>query len=330
MQPVLDRFSTVDLQQTLSARAHLKALAAIARERGWTLVVLKGAVAVSEGVTTHLWDVDVLVRPEHAQPLAREIATRLGLRAESSATQRHLAPLSAQHVLAVEIHQSIDSRRTSLTTQAWERIRPLTSVPGLFRLAPPDHVAHMLAHVVVDHPDRRGRLRDTVLLRRAIAECSAEDLEAVRDHLSRSVHARELGEQLDFARAFAGGKPAQDPYELVAFTNFWMSEHLQRGWRGRVPIWKDIYGTVWVWASALVAARPVRQWLLDALLTPTADRSRLAATSWLERHAPRLGRALRLTLRTIHYAMAGTVALPIAVAVRYAASRAGAKTGSSS
>jgi hypothetical protein len=323
--PVLHQFATIDLQQSLSARAQLATLAAIAREREWPLVVLKGSVAASEGRPIHLLDVDVLARPEHAEALVDELARRANLRFERYAAPRHLAPMAAPFSVPVEIHLSIDSRWTRLTGPAWSRIVPLDGAPGLFRLAPRDHLLHMLSHVVVDHPDRRGRLRDAILLRQALGECSAPDLDDLAREIAGSVYATELSQQLEFIRGMAAGDPNSDRYEKAAFAHFWLSERMQRGSREQIPLWRQIYGTVWIWAMSLVAGWRVRQWLLDGLHTPSADLSRFPVTAWLERRAPRAGRALRVCLRAIHYLLAGAFAWPMAIAARRAAKRAGAR-----
>ncbi|HEU4451765.1 MAG TPA: hypothetical protein VFR81_01860, partial [Longimicrobium sp.] len=70
---VLRERSTVELQRVLSARAELRRVAVLLRERGWPGLVLKGAASALLGEPVDLADVDVLVKTEHAEGLAEAL-----------------------------------------------------------------------------------------------------------------------------------------------------------------------------------------------------------------------------------------------------------------
>ncbi|MBI4503730.1 MAG: nucleotidyltransferase family protein [Gemmatimonadetes bacterium] len=316
---LLDDRVRADTQRTLSTRGQLAVIGALARERSWPAVVLKGGVAAAAGEPIHLADVDVLVRTEHAASFATELSHRLGVTVEGRPTVRHLAAIAAPHALPVELHTSIDNRWTALTETAWHRILPLDGLPGLSRLAPRDHLWHMLTHVVIDHPDRRGRLRDALLIGAALAECTAEEEREMEQEIARLPYARPLADQLAFARRLTQRQRASDPFELVAFTNFWMLERERLRRIPRTPIGELIYPTVWHWVIALVAGWSNRQRLVDGLHEDSPSPSRLRVTAWLERHVPPVGKALRLGVRAIQYAVAFVLAWPLARQVRRAA-----------
>jgi hypothetical protein len=322
---VLDQAATADMQRSLAARAQLVSLASLAKQVGWTVVVLKGSVAVADGRPNHLQDVDILVQPVRAGEVAREIATRLGLRPEGREKSRHLPILGGDAALPVEVHRSIDTRDTRLTERAWSRIIPLAGVPGLFRLSPVDHCLHLLTHVAIDHPDRRGRLRDALVLRDALKECSERDSQAIEREARQSRYATALLDELRFARGLAEGK-SFDPFEPSAFTSYWLVERSLPWSREAFPALDHVYGTVWQWVLMRASGWPAKRWLIDSLREPPADLSELGFVAFLERRLPPLGRGVRLAVRALHYAIALCCAWPIAIFARRAAARAGAET----
>jgi hypothetical protein len=322
---VLAKYAISDIQRALSARAQVAAIGAIAREKGWPVVLLKGAAAAAEQRSIYLMDVDVLVRAEHAAPLAAELIRDGRFASGGSASPRHIPPLGSPFALPVEIHTSIDNRWTTLTRRAWGRGRivPLEGLPGLWRLDPVDHVLHVLGHVVMDHPERRGRLRDTVLLMWALEGLPASATVEIASWIDHNPYVKPLTDQLEFAGGIARGEPRPDPFEAAAFARYWILERRERWNPLRLRFWEDLYPTTWYWVMALASGWSSRTWVLDGLLEPSAAPSFLGVTAWLERRAPRAGRALRVALRAAHYSLTFVVSLPIARIVRREARRAG-------
>jgi len=322
---ILDEGVRDDAQRSLSTRGQLATIAAIARERSWPVVVLKGAAAAATGNPVHMVDVDVLVKEEYAVELARELSTRLGVTMEGRPSPRHLAPIGTPHALPVEIHTSIDNRWTALTERAWQNIVPLDNLSGLSRLSPRDHTLHMLTHVVIDHPDRRGRLRDSLLIGSALAECDADAKREIARVIGSIPYAKYLGQQLDFAQALAEYRAEADPFEMAAFSRFWMVDRERTRRPPGTALWGELYPTMWHWVIGQAAGWSNRQRMLDGLHELSAAPSALPLTAWLERHASPVGRTLRLAIRAAQYILTYILAWPLARAIRRDARRAGVK-----
>src|SRR5262245_33125871 len=245
--PELERFATADLQRSLAARSQLASIAALALEKSWKIVVLKGCVSIVEGRYSFLQDIDLLVSPELAREVAGKIRSRLGLSPGGRLKTRHLPTMGGPDALPVEVHFSLDGQGGSDTQAAWSRIVPLPGVPGLWRLAPVDHCLHVLTHTVVDHPDRRGRLRDLLVLRDALAQCSPHDVDHIVREVGKNPYAGPLLNQLTLVREWEKQAPV-DPFERPAFVSYWLTEHgLPWPRRALPPSWDHIYGTVWQW-----------------------------------------------------------------------------------
>ena len=324
--PVLDRFALTETQRTLSARARLHAVAEIARRHGWRVVALKGAVAAAEQ-TTSLLDVDLLATPEVAPLLLEELSSRIGLPPEGPVSRRHLATLGGDSMLAIEVHQNIDNRWIRLTEQAWNRIVPFAAVPGLYRLNPRDHVTHMLSHVVVDHPERRGRLRDSLLLLQGLVECSQDERKAIAAECERNPHRDALLKELRLAEGLGGDESAFAMLESEAFSRFWLFQRVGTGAAQRSSSWKTMENSIWTASMASVSGWPLWQMLKDGLHEPSAGRSEFGPTAFLERRLPRAGRGARVGLRALHYGIALAIGLPLGWRVKRAAHRAGVRTG---
>ena len=316
---VLASYLRNDAQLTLSARLQLGLIAQIAREHDWQIVVVKGGAAALDGTTLHLLDIDVLIRPEDAAALSRELALRVGDASGGNATARHLAPMGSQLGVPIEIHTNIDNRWVPLTATAWSRVRPAPGHPGLWRLDPRDHLLHQLGHAIIDHPERRGRLRETLLIRQALRECGPEDVEDVARLLAKTPYAAHLDQQLRFSRDLGD---APDPFETAAFARFWfMAREKPIPTGGGVR--NIMEPTVWLWIIGLASGWSNRQWVFDCLLATSEVPSKLRFTAWLERRAGLLGRALRIIQRAAHFGTAFILAWPLTFRIRRAARRVG-------
>jgi hypothetical protein len=163
-----------EMQRALSARAQILAIGRRAEVLGERVIVLKGGVAAVEGQPLDLLDVDVLARPGAAHVIAgilREQDYRSGNEPED---HRHLAQRTAPFSLPVEVHREVPEAAD--TAVLWERAVTLPNGPGLAKLAAADHLWYLLFHSVVMHPERRGRIRDLLLMGHAYRACSADDV----------------------------------------------------------------------------------------------------------------------------------------------------------
>ena len=185
---VLRERATVELQRVLSARAELRRVAVLLRERGWPGVVLKGAACALLGEPLDLADIDVLVRTEHAEGLAGALGGAGGHRPVGAhveagrAGQWHLAGMAAPSAVPVEIHYDLPQLGA---VEPWEGTVE-TSQAGLRALAPPLHLWHVLVHGAFHHPERCGSLRELLLLRAALRACSPAELREVETRIDAS------------------------------------------------------------------------------------------------------------------------------------------------
>jgi hypothetical protein len=290
----------------LAARAQLRRVGVLARDAGLEVVVLKGGVPLLRGADgPRLMDVDLLARPADAAALAARLDAA-GHQAHGRAAAHRLAVRAAEHEMPVEIHTVVPG----LSTDVWARVRP---VPGsaLRVLHPADHLLFLLQHSAVQHVDRRGRLRDLLVMAEALAHCAPADLDEVRAALAADRHGGVLARQLEMAQALAGGGPVRDPFELTAAGTYLMDTLLER--RALGPSLRDL---VWQAGSAAVARRAgAPAGLGEAGLALPSATPVLAA---LRRRAPGLERALRVAVRrSREWAL-----LPVGLAVASRAERA--------
>jgi Uncharacterised nucleotidyltransferase len=213
----LERRGVAEAVNALSLRHEAAQLAGLLRARGWAGMVLKGGAAVlGRACEVDVRDLDLLVRPEHAQSLAADMDaagyTHEGPDFDPAASNRHeLAPRTRDGQILVELHFALAPR---LEGDPWTGAVPL-EVPGLFRMAPANHLWHVLLHGTLHHPERRGGLRDVLVAAAAVRWCAAGDLAEVerrcRAHPRGSLPARMLA----MARCVVEGASA-DPFRRQA------------------------------------------------------------------------------------------------------------------
>jgi hypothetical protein len=221
---VLERCATAELQRFLSVQAQTRLVGALLHERGWPGVVLKGAAhAVEGGEPLDAADVDVLLPREHAVEFAALLEERGGHRAlgtdaaGASGTGWQLATRLAEGGVQVEVH--FDVPFLAGEGDPWEATLP-TPVRGVLRLSPANHLWHVLVHGVVHHVDRRGSLRELLLLRSARAACGAEDLREVERRAAAHPAARPLRATLRMLEALAAGARPDDPFRALAAARY--------------------------------------------------------------------------------------------------------------
>lgn len=159
-----------DTTRALSARAQLRLLARLAGELGIEVIVLKGGADLARGMELRVADVDVLVRPEELTRLAEALDAG-GLVPQKQDGFWHLQPRTAEGALQVEIHRAVTGFDAPELVP-WGETAPLPGFEPLRALAPPDHAWTVLNQAVRNHPARRTRIRDLVMVRRALEACT--------------------------------------------------------------------------------------------------------------------------------------------------------------
>lgn len=230
----------------LAARGRLRRMQTVAAAQGLRILVLKGGVPLLHGAGgPRLLDVDVLCSAAHARALAAELETA-GYRGLGHAGAHRLAIRVAENDIPIEIHTAVPG----LPGPVWERAR---AVPGslLLTLHPADHLLHLLLHSVVQHADRRGRIRELLLIADAVERCAPADLDEVRAAAAREPEAGALAAQLEMALALIrrGGAPA-DAFQLTAAGTYVMGAAFPR-WGFRGPVLEF----AWLAGTAAVARR---------------------------------------------------------------------------
>jgi hypothetical protein len=266
-----------------AARVDMERIGALAVERGWKLVVLKGGAAVAQGADLHLADVDFLAAADAVSALASVIEAERGEGISSAREERFDA--RAHHEIGLEVHRSVSS--LGPTADVLAGAVPMDEIRGLWRLPAREQLWHVLFHAVVRHADRVARLRDLLLLRMTAGSCTASEIAAVEARAA----AEPLGEVLlaMLHLALTGGGAARTEsyvrgrYFLLARWR-WLGTHPRA--RG------DMRHLLSVSSLLLVPGR--RRVLGHYLLAPTDLPCRSSALNWLCAHAPPVGRVLRV------------------------------------
>lgn len=301
-----------ELQRVLSARAALHQIRAIARRRGLTVAVMKGAVAVLRRGAPDLSDVDVYASASEAAVLAEEI-DRLGYRAVGAPGAHALRLRATEDSLPVEVHTSIPGTHGAPE----RRLVPAPSLPGLFVLHPADHLWYVLHHATEQHAERRGALRDLLVLADAMDACTPDDRREVDRWTAAHWRPELLRRVLEMADALRRreGAPA-DPFRLDA-----AGRYVALGWMERTPAHETLRIVLGRSIIAGVARRggfPCDQG--SATLDLPSGYPLLA---WMRRRAPRAERLARLAIR-----MGPEWALyPVGAAAARAAARAVRRAG---
>ncbi|HET6232804.1 MAG TPA: nucleotidyltransferase family protein, partial [Longimicrobiaceae bacterium] len=199
---------------------------AICAARGWPMLVLKGGALVgSDAESVDVADLDVLVRPEHALPLAAVLEAS-GYRKdgidpgpEHGATA-HLATRKPPWGVQVDVHFRVNGIADA--ESLWAAAEPLAGHPGVLVLRPGAQLHHLLLHTGTQHFNRRGTLRDLLLLASAAARCTPAEMTEVRRAISAHPAADLLSEMLKSALRLRGGGDADDPYRSVVLANYWI------------------------------------------------------------------------------------------------------------
>jgi hypothetical protein len=223
-QAMIRSFATHELKCVLAAREELQHIAAWSNsETSTRVIVLKGAVGVLVGRPLYLSDVDLLVEPSVAGTITGFLEARgYHCQGQDGFTDgfgsRHLAPRRRTGGLQIEVHLGIN--HVDDLEGFRSRSIPLEGVRSLYRLSPGDHLWHLLVHTAVHHRDRRGRIRDLLLIADTIAECSASELTIVEERLAKHEFAEPLSAVFTTARALAARQQVRDPFRYNAAARF--------------------------------------------------------------------------------------------------------------
>jgi hypothetical protein len=192
----------------------------------------------------------------------------------------------------------------------WDRIVPIGGMSHLLRLAPQDHLWHLLYHVGVVHPYRRSALRDLLLTGAAVAECADGEIAALTQRIESLPQRHAVADLLAMACELHAGADVRDRFarsavELVVIRNCmrWL------------PLAGQLRAGVGISATAILSGLPDvrREWGRGRVRMRTIEGSSNRPIAWFERIGPRIGRGVRVSVRAVRTALAMALALPIAM-----------------
>jgi hypothetical protein len=287
----------LELQRVLSLQSLLHRVDRILGTFGAIGIPLKGSVPLLRGgEPLDVVDLDLLVSPELVSPLAKALEDE-GLNAGRDAAidlpvgapgGHERAVRGSDGILQVELHVAIP---LLADRDPFEGTRA-TCYDHLRVLAPDLHLWHVLTHGMLHHPERRGAIRELLLLRDALSACTPDErASALRMVASHPLQER-LAAVLDAATA-----DSEDPFaaeaalRLTLGTRYrdtfaqrrirWLStaayallagrgEYGRLWWGGAVSAWGEGEGSSVRSFDALRPARFAWRGALLALATPPA------------------------------------------------------------
>jgi hypothetical protein len=315
-----------EMQRVMAARAELRLLDSIAVAQGVEIVVLKGGAVVAEQdrAPLDLGDVDVLTSRDGATKLwqalidagwtEKQTAGLSAIEPEDSAFNHFVPLLPPDDGIAVELHQRVrydmagPEKDAPLTTRALEGYRVLRRPVGAAA------IVLLLEHSVIQHPHRRGHLRDLALLADALLECGETERATLPSRLEGLRFEPEMREMLDLAEAFARGDHAMDsdPMRRAVARKYLLVLGEERRRSARIPAWWQL--------SSIGFERPSIRGslyadLLRSAFTAIPPDSRFRARG-IARLAPRVMRAAGWTARAAYRASLTALVAASAPAVR--------------
>lgn len=305
----LQRFETL---RAVRARAQLKEIGAAAKARGWQVIVLKGGRALVESpdLVLGLADLDLLVPPETVRPVTAWL-DETGSGAGGYSSPMHAATRYPTGGVAVEVHRTIARDGAPAFPTLWNRAVPIGD--GLLGLEPAEHAWHVLSHATISHVDRRGRLRDLAIVARALGACSDVQRAELRHRLERDDFASPLLQVLEMALELAAAEPVSDRFPDLAFSRYAVFELMRRA---RWP--RNAGVPMLPWVFAWIAGSRERRFQWARIRGRSVDRSAFAAVARVERVLPRLGWAMRLSLRYAYGVLAWATGWLVARRIRRA------------
>jgi hypothetical protein len=281
----------------LSGRAQLQQLSEAATRSGWRVILLKGGAAIAEGKHVQLSDLDILVGADDLEAITAWLNDTGYQDSGLAPSVQHLPLRIAREALPIEIHTRLTCFHDVAAVRA--RAIPMPALPGLWRLSPADHCWHTLAHAVLQHPERRGRLRELFLLADAMNVCEADGTLA---QVQTEMHAHERRDVLmrmcAMADALRTERPIVDAFAMASLRKYvFFRRYANRSTYFRVRAARIIGGEV-----SFTGA------IADDLRVTHDVPSTSATVNWLAHRVPWLGRGVRLALRVIRTAASASVA----------------------
>ncbi len=280
LAPALQR----ELLPITVARTHLRRVARVAERLGIPVIVLKGGI-LALGDPIAMADVDVLLPKEEITRFSEGLARD---RWESLPYHSDRVPQTVTDSgMPLELHQGT-GLRGELDDAVWDRSELFADLPPLRRLGALDHLRHVAQHMSLDHSNRRVRLRDLYLLRRAAERCRREDLDALWAGRDASYVERTQRVTLDAVLSRA----QDERLEKEALLNYVIAT------RSRLPmVGRDVEELVDALAVTMCHSTFETRKLLRGMHVVSDVPSSRAYVSAVERLAPPIGLALRHALR---------------------------------
>jgi hypothetical protein len=315
---VLRRLATEEMTRVLSARAQLRVLDRIAAAGGWAPILLKGGVSAAGEDPLDLMDLDVLLvrdqAPRFAEAMGREGYGSLEpdvIGPDSSA--HHLGNRRLPGSIQVEVHFRLPLVDDDARVRA--RSLPLAGADSFRRLGAADHAWHLLLHAAVQHPFRRGRIRDLLLIARALAECAPDERAEVHARVAAHPFAGPLEAVARAAEALGRGTLPPDTFRTIAAGNY-----VSHGWPKRWLLGRSADVTEVLFT--LIGSPEDRREFAGRVWWNPPRASEVAVVARMERRSPPLGAAARRAVRVARFGAAALGALPLAVSALAARRRA--------
>lgn len=207
-----------ELFRALLARTQCEEIGSQARERGWRLAILKGGRSVLDCVRpVYLSDLDLLVHPECLADVRRWFFSA-GYRESGGRASHRLPLLTRKGGLPVELHVAIPG--LGLGEDLWREMGPEAGTSGFHTLPPREHLWHLMLHSVVQHPNRRGRLRDLYLIVSALDACVDDDERCVQRRAEMDRYAAPLLGLLEMSLKARRRALVTDPFVPIAAASY--------------------------------------------------------------------------------------------------------------
>jgi hypothetical protein len=291
-------------QRIASAKRQLHAVGAWALGNECRPIVLKGGLSVIGNAPLDLNDLDILLPRSDGDRLFNALIED-GYHPPGGAGRFTRDEVWRDGALAIEIHDRIHEGPVYPADKTWPGAREIPACPGLWRLAPADHLWHVLIHNVGKHPERRGRIRDLLLLRSAIDACSPDDIAAVKRVAVGHVLTGELNKTLTCVLGSSDSPANNDPLEETALLAYLLAVRKEN--RARVY---PTSGMVSLWVYALLSGPIERRDMWAPVLARPKGLSSRGAIRYLQLTVPRLARVVQVCGRFTYraaYLVAGYV-----------------------
>lgn len=311
----LAREAEWERRHVASARRQLRVIGEWGLANDCRPVVLKGGVNAVGPECVDLNDIDILLPEERAKRLTDSLVHD-GYRRSAHSSVDHFRGLSREGEILIEIHPRIIVIETHHGGYHETGLQEIPEIPGLWRLASVDHVWHILTHIVAGHPARRGRIRDLLLLRHAVATCSEADLQAVVRRVEGHELTDALRATLRHALQWLKEVPTDDPFRDVALASYMLG--LRRSNRSRIY---PISGRINQCVFGLLLGPVERRAVWKEVGAEFADFSGHRSIRSLQRVNPQIAGIVHDLARVVTRAVSFARAWPVAASIRRRSAR---------